>query len=333
MERTKTGDPSEQDEAISELAERAQKSNDKYDWNEFAMALFEARRFDQAISILDSLIQAFPNEDVIRLNLATAYSQVSQVGLCRLHLKYLAEHGGTEEIRKTGREQLEGYEQFIGFTEADTELRKLQIAALREATSADGCSNEDFLRLAKLLRRTAELDPDGDWMQQSRAGAPRSKSRSSGSGSLLEGLAVAAVENPPADSQKSVELAIAGAVILGSLVAWLQTSIEIKVNRKGGKLDFSFNIKKDATQGKTLHDIAKTVAGLIPLRKYPQDAGPSSIAKARLVLLVALSRLRARPDMVRIDNTTIQLETADDSVGITLVVTLARRPILPNDSG
>src|SRR5690348_13950940 len=110
MEHVRTGDRSEQDEAISELAKRAEKSNDKYDWNKVAMALFEARSFDQAISILDSLIQAFPDEDVIRLNLAMAYSQVSQVGLCRLHLRYLAEHGGTEEIRKTGREQLQEYE-------------------------------------------------------------------------------------------------------------------------------------------------------------------------------------------------------------------------------
>jgi hypothetical protein len=168
MERVRTGDPSEQDAAISELVERAEKSNDKYDWNRVAMALFEVRRFDEAISIFDKLILEFPDEDVIRLNLATAYSQISQVGLCRLHLKYLAEHGGTEEIRKTGREQLEGYERFIGLTEADTELRKLQIAALREATSIDDCPAEDFVRLAKLLRRAAALDPDGGWMDQSR---------------------------------------------------------------------------------------------------------------------------------------------------------------------
>jgi len=169
MERVEISHPAEQDAAISELGDRAEKSNDKYDWNRVAMALFEVGRFDEAISILDKLIQAFPNEDVIRLNLATAYSQVAQVGLCRLHLRYLAEHGGTEEIRKTGREQLEGYEQFIGLTEPDIELRKLQIEALREATTVDGCSAEDFLRLAKLLRRAADLDPDGGWMQQSRA--------------------------------------------------------------------------------------------------------------------------------------------------------------------
>lgn len=76
--------------------------------------------------------------------------------------------------------------------------------------------------------------------------------------------AAEAVANPPADSQKSVELAIAGAVILGSLMAWLQTSIEIQMHRKDGKLDFSFKVKKNATEGKTLADVAKTVSKLIP---------------------------------------------------------------------
>jgi hypothetical protein len=75
--------------------------------------------------------------------------------------------------------------------------------------------------------------------------------------------AAEAVANPPADSQKSVELATAGAVILGSLVTWLQTSVNIQMHRKDGKLDFSFKLKKEATEGKTLADIAKTVAKLI----------------------------------------------------------------------
>jgi hypothetical protein len=76
--------------------------------------------------------------------------------------------------------------------------------------------------------------------------------------------AAEAVANPPADSQKSVELAIAGAVILGSLIAWLQTSVEIQMHRKDGKLGFSFKLKKEATKGKTLADVAKSVAKLIP---------------------------------------------------------------------
>ena len=77
-------------------------------------------------------------------------------------------------------------------------------------------------------------------------------------------VAMETVGNPPPDSQKSVELAIAGAVILGSLIAWLQTSVEIQMQRKDGKLDFSFKLKKAATDGTTLATIAKTVAKLVP---------------------------------------------------------------------
>lgn len=61
-----------------------------------------------------------------------------------------------------------------------------------------------------------------------------------------------------------MELAIASAVILGSLIAWLQTSVEIQMHRKDGKLDFSFKLKKDKTEGKTLAAVATTVANLIP---------------------------------------------------------------------
>ena len=72
-----------------------------------------------------------------------------------------------------------------------------------------------------------------------------------------------AVASPPADSQKSVELAAASAVILGSLIAWLQTSLEIQILRKDGKVEFSFKLKKGATAGKTLADVARTVGKLM----------------------------------------------------------------------
>ncbi|NIE59626.1 MULTISPECIES: tetratricopeptide repeat protein [unclassified Burkholderia] len=168
MESIGAGDPLEQDAEISKLAERAEKSNDKRDWNEVAVALFNARRFDEAISIFDQLIRLYPDADHIRLSLATAYSQVAQVALCRRHLKYLAEHGSTEESRQTGRQQLDGYEQFIGLTEADIELQKRQIEALREATAFEGCPAEDFLRFARIFWRSAQLEMRAGYLDKSR---------------------------------------------------------------------------------------------------------------------------------------------------------------------
>jgi hypothetical protein len=72
-----------------------------------------------------------------------------------------------------------------------------------------------------------------------------------------------ALAQPPSDTQKSVELAMAGAVVLGALITWLQTVVEIKIARKEGKLDFEFKLKKESTDKSTLSEVAKTVASLV----------------------------------------------------------------------
>src|SRR3954447_1562471 len=126
LDRVREGHPAEQQAAIAKLTERAECSNDREDWHRLAIALFAMRRFDEAIVIWDRLVENAPDQDWMRLNLATAYSQVKQVGLCRYHLGYLAQHASSEELRRTGREQLNGYEAFMGLTEADIELRSRQ---------------------------------------------------------------------------------------------------------------------------------------------------------------------------------------------------------------
>ncbi|MBW4504721.1 MAG: CHAT domain-containing protein [Scytonema hyalinum WJT4-NPBG1] len=56
------------------------------------------------------------------------------------------------------------------------------------------------------------------------------------------------IANPPEDLQLSgVETAVAGAVILGALVTWLQTKIEIQVSRKNGQTEFLFEFTKPGT--------------------------------------------------------------------------------------
>jgi hypothetical protein len=71
------------------------------------------------------------------------------------------------------------------------------------------------------------------------------------------------VDHPPDDEQRSVELALAGAVILGGLVTWLQTKIEIDVHRKEGKTDFRFHMRKDTGSNSLIETIAKQVVGLL----------------------------------------------------------------------
>jgi hypothetical protein len=72
--------------------------------------------------------------------------------------------------------------------------------------------------------------------------------------------------NPPSDTQKSPELALAGAVILGGLITWMQTAIDIGINRhKDGTRDYSFRLKKKASGDKLLSNLTKTVGSLIGL--------------------------------------------------------------------
>lgn len=71
------------------------------------------------------------------------------------------------------------------------------------------------------------------------------------------------VEHPPADQQKSVELASAGAIILGGLIAWLQTKIDIQVTRADGKTEFSFKLRKEAAGIDVVKQVARQVGGML----------------------------------------------------------------------
>ncbi|HEY0468591.1 MAG TPA: hypothetical protein VGC79_30560 [Polyangiaceae bacterium] len=71
------------------------------------------------------------------------------------------------------------------------------------------------------------------------------------------------VSDPPEDTQKSIELATSGAIVLGALIAWLQTSFELVVQRKDGKTDFSFRMRKKDTSADLLSATAKAVENIL----------------------------------------------------------------------
>jgi hypothetical protein len=72
------------------------------------------------------------------------------------------------------------------------------------------------------------------------------------------------IAHPPGDSQKSVvELALSTAVILGGLISWLQTKIEIHVVRKDGKTDFRFSLRKEITSDELLEKVVKPVKKIV----------------------------------------------------------------------
>src|SRR5262249_49430166 len=81
-------------------------------------------------------------------------------------------------------------------------------------------------------------------------------------------LVQALVDDPPTESQMSVELAVAGTIIVGVLITWLQTKIDVRVVRKEGRTDFEFGLHKDATDKSMINDVIQSVGSLLnPIAK------------------------------------------------------------------
>lgn len=151
FEYLQQGSDTEREHILDDLLQRAQKSGDPEHWNVFALGLQAAGRLEDAINIFKQLIEAFPDRDIYRLSLATTYSQAAQFELCRYHLRYLEEHGASEEMRDVAKEQLTGMEHFLKKTALDEQLQQLQIASLRERIQSGEVSADDYQKLGKLL--------------------------------------------------------------------------------------------------------------------------------------------------------------------------------------
>jgi CHAT domain len=124
-------------------------------------------------------------------------------------------------------------------------------------------SREDARKaLATLLQETETANVSPAEVELSDAQADRAARETLAL--LLNDPAIAAkvlvlVEDEPADSQLSVELAASGAIVLGVLITWLQTKVDLKVRRKGGSVDFEFNMRKDAASSKLITMVADAV--------------------------------------------------------------------------
>ncbi|MGW7527935.1 hypothetical protein [Streptomyces sp. NPDC054783] len=68
---------------------------------------------------------------------------------------------------------------------------------------------------------------------------------------------------PPNDSRLGGELAVPGVVVLAGTVAWLQTKVDIRFKRGGGKTEFEFRLGKEAADGSTLRELAAVIARLL----------------------------------------------------------------------
>jgi hypothetical protein len=73
----------------------------------------------------------------------------------------------------------------------------------------------------------------------------------------------ALVDEPPDDNQMALELAIGAAIVLGLLITWLQTKIDISVKHEHGETSWEFKLHKDAADPEVIKDVAATVSKLI----------------------------------------------------------------------
>lgn len=70
------------------------------------------------------------------------------------------------------------------------------------------------------------------------------------------------VANPPNDEQRSVELALGAAIVLGGLITWLQTKFDIDFKREDGETSFRFRARKDAVDKDLIAETAQAVTRL-----------------------------------------------------------------------
>lgn len=79
--------------------------------------------------------------------------------------------------------------------------------------------------------------------------------------------------DPPRDEQMSVETVLVSTAVLALLISWLQTKVEFRLHRKGGKTDVEFSIGKQAADAEVIRVIAATFSSIlgIPAGKPPRD--------------------------------------------------------------
>lgn len=75
--------------------------------------------------------------------------------------------------------------------------------------------------------------------------------------------AAAVLADPPSDEQLSVDSAVTAAVVLGALVTWLQTKIDIRIERKDGRSEFEFRLTKNEAPPGLLNQIASIVSRIL----------------------------------------------------------------------
>jgi hypothetical protein len=133
-----------------------------------------------------------------------------------------------------------------------------------------GVRSEDEARIA-IARVLQEFDPQSATVDPARI-VPQDADVAATAREVLELIledkqlgqeARELVANPPEDSQLSVELLLASAVILGALITLLQTKFRFRVSRKGGQTEFDLTVAKDAADPAMIQQTVQAVTRVV----------------------------------------------------------------------
>ena len=198
FDRLKQGSNLEKKDALQELCRRVQETKDDPEAkNHLALGLQIVGKFTEAINIFKQLIQAYPDQDIYRLNLATTHSQARQFDLCKYHLQYLLKYGQTDEMHKIANEQLKGLEHFLGKENQDRKLREIQIGSLRERIKFKQDKPEDYLKCGRFLLSMDQQEPQGHWLDEAIEIFEEGCKQFPESVSILEHLVLCYLRNDP----------------------------------------------------------------------------------------------------------------------------------------
>ncbi|UPK67964.1 hypothetical protein [Chitinophaga filiformis] len=84
------------------------------------------------------------------------------------------------------------------------------------------------------------------------------------------------LDRPPYYAQRSFEELKTVAVVLGCLVAWLQTKVHFHIKRENGKTEFEFQILKHKTSDSILQKIITVIQEVAGRKKLPNEKDQST---------------------------------------------------------
>jgi hypothetical protein len=200
------GSPAERERALAHFQERATLTKDPDDRNALGIALHDSGRHLEADAIFGSLISEYPDEPAFRFNLAASLSQREQVDLVRYHLREIAQNASSEDARRFAQEELDGYEAFVGATESDERLRRIQTAAFEEKLRHGDAQAEDFVALARILLSAMRVTGDESLLARATETLENGAVRFPENAAILEHLLVCYVRSDPHDRMAAVSL-------------------------------------------------------------------------------------------------------------------------------